>query len=143
MMDQPNIRTPYRRSAAETFRHSHRTRACVGRRFGRERDAWTDGRRVKRSSDPAEARAPLCGGWTEKKLTWILAISGHFLVVFKVQPPQSGARASGRVGGTFDPSPVRPRVSLAFEASSDARASAVQRRKVFAADLSCGVRIFG
>ena len=89
-VDHPNIRTSYWRSAAETFRHSHRTRACVGGRFGRERDAWTDGRRVKRSSDPAEARAPLCGGWTEKKLTWILAISGHFLV-FKVQPPQSGA----------------------------------------------------
>ena len=49
----------------------------------------------------------------------------------------------GRVGGTFDPSPVRPRVSLASEASSDARASAVQRRKVSAADLQYEVRIFG
>ena len=35
----------------------------------------------------------------------------------------------GRVGGTFDPSPVRPRFSLAFEVSSDARASAVRAPK--------------
>ena len=49
----------------------------------------------------------------------------------------------GLIGGTFDPSPVHPRVSLAFEASSDARASAVERGKVSAADLQCEVRIFG
>ena len=70
-VDHPNIRTPYWRSAAETFRRSHRTRACVGGCFVRDRDAWPDRRRVKRSSDPAEARAPLCGGWTEKKLVTI------------------------------------------------------------------------
>jgi len=66
-VDHPNMRTSHWRSAAETFRRSHRTRACVGGCFERERDAWTDRRRVKRSSNPAEARAPLCGGWTEKK----------------------------------------------------------------------------
>ena len=87
MMDHPNIRTPYRRSAAETFRHSHRTRACVGRRFGRERDAWTDGRRVKRSSDPAEARAPLCGGWTLKTTRKCPEIAKIQISFFKVQPP--------------------------------------------------------
>ena len=35
----------------------HRTRACVGGCFERERDAWTDVGRVKSSSDPAEARS--------------------------------------------------------------------------------------
>ena len=65
---------------------------------------------------------------------------GHQL--FSCPATQSRAARLGRVGGTFDPSPVRPRVSLAFEASSDARASAVERRKVSAADNQCWVRIF-
>ena len=56
-VDHPNIRTSHWRSAAETFRRSHRTRACVGGCFERERDARTDRGRVKSSSDPAEARS--------------------------------------------------------------------------------------
>ena len=48
---------------------------------------------------------------------------------FLVPPSQSRAARLGRIGGTFDPSPVRSRVSLAFEASSDARASAVRAQE--------------
>ena len=53
---------------------------------------------------------------------------GDFWALPGFQSPATTKRCTrlGRVGGTFDPSPVRPRVSLAFEASSDARASAVR-----------------
>ena len=140
-VDHPNIRTSYWRSAAETFRRSHPSR--VRRKMLRTRARRVPGQgRVNVPPTRPRRVHRFCGGWAEKKLIWILAISGHFLV-FKVQPPQSGARASAgseeRLTRLLSGHASRSRSK---HLPTHARVRC-ERRKVSAADLRCGVRIFG